>query len=210
LATCIREIPLAIGMESTGSSRYAFCMRDVSHQSAGAAVLGLAGHTRNMLHRFAASISQSRDWAGFWEINKDSFPAPVDYQDDQHFWYAFRQISMSCRLVIASSCDGRNRREYPEVSYAVIGAIVTGLMGLDLKAAGPEKALADSMYVDGTIQTLPKLTSATQWAELDHVPVRANELQIRHNGTAKTTVANSKGPSLCGAPVFRVPLTGWW
>jgi hypothetical protein len=79
--------PVGDWYESTGSSRYAFCMRDVSHQSAGAAVLGLAGHTRNMLHRFAASISQSRDWAGFWEINKDGFPAPADYQDDQHFWY---------------------------------------------------------------------------------------------------------------------------
>ena len=73
--------------DSTAESRYAFCMRDVSHQSTGAAVLGLAGHTRNMLRRFAASISASRDWCGFWEINKDGFPAPIDYQDDHHFWY---------------------------------------------------------------------------------------------------------------------------
>jgi hypothetical protein len=73
--------------DSTAGTRYAFCMRDVSHQSTGAAVLGLTGHTRNMLRRFAASISASRDWCGFWEINKDGFPAPVDYQDDRHFWY---------------------------------------------------------------------------------------------------------------------------
>jgi hypothetical protein len=79
-------------------------MRDVSHQSAGAAVLGLAGHTRNMLHRFAASISQSRDWAGFWEINKDGFPAPADYQDDQLFGTVFPLTSMSCRPVIANFC----------------------------------------------------------------------------------------------------------
>jgi hypothetical protein len=79
--------PVGDWYESTAGGRYAFCMRDVSHQSAGAAVLGLAGHTRNMLHHFAASISESRDWAGYWEINKDGFPAPVDYQDDRHFWY---------------------------------------------------------------------------------------------------------------------------
>lgn len=72
---------------STAGTRYAFCMRDVSHQSTGAAVLGLTRHTRNMLRRFAASISASRDWCGFWEINKDGFPAPIDYQDDHHFWY---------------------------------------------------------------------------------------------------------------------------
>ena len=73
--------------DSTAGTRYAFCMRDVSHQSTGAAVLGFSGHTRNMLRRFAGSISASRDWCGFWEINKDGFPAPVDYQDDGHFWY---------------------------------------------------------------------------------------------------------------------------
>jgi hypothetical protein len=73
--------------ESTAGSRYAFCMRDVSHQSVGAAVLGLTDHTRNMLRRFAGSISPARDWCSFWEINKDGFPAPVDYQDDRHFWY---------------------------------------------------------------------------------------------------------------------------
>jgi hypothetical protein len=73
--------------DSTAENRYAFCMRDASHQSIGAAVLGLTRHTRNMLHRFAASISPSRNWCGFWEINKDGFPAPIDYKDDAHFWY---------------------------------------------------------------------------------------------------------------------------
>ncbi len=73
--------------DSTAGNRYAFCMRDTSHQSIGASVLGLGGHTRNMLRRFAASISLTRDWCGFWEINKDGFPAPVDYKDDAQFWY---------------------------------------------------------------------------------------------------------------------------
>lgn len=73
--------------DSTVGTRYAFCMRDTSHQSTGAAVLGLTGHTRNMLRRFASSVAASRDWCGFWEINKDGFPAPADYTDDHHFWY---------------------------------------------------------------------------------------------------------------------------
>jgi hypothetical protein len=75
-------------------------------------------------------------------------------------------------------------------------------MGLDLESAGPEKAATDSMYVDGTIQTLPRLSAATQWAKLDRVPVRANELQIRHDGIAKTTIANSKGPSFIWRACF--------
>lgn len=68
-------------------NRSAFCMRDVSHMATGAHVLGLAEHNRNMLRRFAESISPSRDWCGYWEITKDNKPAPVDYKDDQHFWY---------------------------------------------------------------------------------------------------------------------------
>lgn len=73
--------------DSTAGDRRAFCMRDASHQSVGAAVLGLTGHTRNMFRLFAASISAARSWCGFWEINKDGFPAPIDYRDDRHFWY---------------------------------------------------------------------------------------------------------------------------
>lgn len=73
--------------ESTAGTRHAFCMRDVAHQSLGASALGLSAHTRNMLRRFAVSISAERKWCGYWEINKDGFPAPADYQDDQHFWY---------------------------------------------------------------------------------------------------------------------------
>jgi hypothetical protein len=64
-----------------------FCMRDVSHQCLGAQVLGLAEFNRNMLRRFAASIAESRDWCGFWEIGKDGKPPLIDYRNDQDFWY---------------------------------------------------------------------------------------------------------------------------
>jgi hypothetical protein len=64
-----------------------FCMRDVSHQSVGAAVLGLNGHTANMLRRFAQSVAKSRDWCGYWIITKDGFPAPQTYNSDADFGY---------------------------------------------------------------------------------------------------------------------------
>ena len=64
-----------------------FCMRDVSHQSAGAAVLGLTRHTANMLRAFAQSIARSRDWCGYWVITKDGFPAPSTYNSDSDFGY---------------------------------------------------------------------------------------------------------------------------
>ena len=64
-----------------------FCMRDVSHESLGAAVLGLDRHTENMLRRFAHSVAASRKWCGFWTITKDGFPSPDTYRDDTDFGY---------------------------------------------------------------------------------------------------------------------------
>jgi hypothetical protein len=40
-----------------------------------------------MLYKFAENISESRDWCSYWEINKYNQPAPVDYANDQEFWY---------------------------------------------------------------------------------------------------------------------------
>ncbi len=73
--------------EAALPGRDAFCMRDVSHQSTGAAALGLDDENKNMLFRFAENISESRDWCSYWEINKDNVPAPVDYESDKDFWY---------------------------------------------------------------------------------------------------------------------------
>jgi hypothetical protein len=79
--------PVGPWYEAALPGRSAFCMRDVSHMSTGAHVLGLAAHNRNMLRHFAESISPDRDWCGYWEITKDNLPAPADYQSDKNFWY---------------------------------------------------------------------------------------------------------------------------
>lgn len=73
--------------EAALPQREAFCMRDVSHQSVGAQILGLAAHNRNMLLRFAENISESKDWCTYWEINRYNCPAPADYANDKEFWY---------------------------------------------------------------------------------------------------------------------------
>jgi len=81
------EDPVGLWYESALPEREAFCIRDVMHHSAGAAVLGLRLHTKNMIGRFAENIAESRDWCTYWEITKDNLPAPVDYESDADFWY---------------------------------------------------------------------------------------------------------------------------
>lgn len=79
--------PVGYWYEAALPNREAFCMRDVSHQSIGAEILGLSKHNKNMLLKFAQNISESKDYASYWEINRYNKPAPVDYENDQDFWY---------------------------------------------------------------------------------------------------------------------------
>jgi hypothetical protein len=392
--------------EAALPGRYAFCMRDTAHQSMGAHFLGLGHHTRNMLRKFAANISDSKDWCSYWEINRENLPAPVDYKDDTQFWYnlpanfdvldacyriyvwsgdsayitdaAFqnfyrrtvhdyverwdlsldrimtRQRIMNTRghvdpgnrfqrnrgipsydegnpnfavavdqlaaqyagylayarfaqlrgdtseakefllraaavkslvnetwwdmksrsyysrlnldhqleghgltsalLYYGVAEDGekssaalktildaigqkepmgiegqshlpeilyrygkpdvayeqildltredKDRREYPEVPYSIVGAIVNGLMGIEVEAAEPGKALQDSLYVEGPVVTTPQLTSQTQWAEVDDLPVRTNKIRVRHDGLRKSALEDVSGPSLIWKACF--------
>jgi hypothetical protein len=79
--------PVGDWYEAALPGRNAFCMRDVSHQAMGAQALGLSALNKNMLSRFAQAVSASRDWAGYWEIDRDGNPSSADYMSDDDFWY---------------------------------------------------------------------------------------------------------------------------
>ena len=76
------------------------------------------------------------------------------------------------------------RREYPEVSYTVIGNLGSGLMGI-----------RPSSSTDA-IETFPQLTVETGWVALHHIPVGVNMVSIRHTATSKTELKNEAGPEL--------------
>jgi len=373
LAYVFHGDPVGDWYEAALPNRYAFCMRDVSHQSTGAQVLGLAPVTANLLRKFAFNIADARDWCTFWEIDKWDRPAPVDYTSDSDFWYClpanfdiltccYRQYLVTGnrayiedpvflnfyertvsdyirrwdkngdgipesnrkygrrgigsyteelalhalvggdlvaaefaafqayghiqelrgdpgvaakyqrkaillraqynekwwnpkkdrfytallqdgsfherdpvspfdlwfgipeeglrreraldRLLGQSASDveelsyipeiayryGRNaagyaalmrlidpkleRREYPEVSFAVVGAIATGAMGVQADAAGH------------MVETLPRLTLDTAWAEVRHLPVLDNQIGVKHWGSDATQFTNESGPPI--------------
>lgn len=54
-----QNAPVGPWYEAALPQREAFCMRDVSHQTIGAEVLGLTAHNKNMMHRFAENISEA-------------------------------------------------------------------------------------------------------------------------------------------------------
>ena len=79
--------PVGYWYEAALPNREAFCVRDVSHQSIGAEILGLRSHNFNIILKFCQNISKSRNYATYWEINRFNKPAPVDYNNDKDFWY---------------------------------------------------------------------------------------------------------------------------
>jgi len=79
--------PVGPWYEASLPGRNAFCMRDVSHQSIGAEILGMGKENKNMFRKFVTNLSKSKDWCSYWEINKWNKPAPVDYRNDKEFWY---------------------------------------------------------------------------------------------------------------------------
>jgi len=79
--------PVGYWYEAALPNRQAFCMRDVSHQTIGAEILGLSKHNYNMFLKFAQNISENLDYCSYWEINKDNLPAPVDFESNTDFWY---------------------------------------------------------------------------------------------------------------------------
>jgi hypothetical protein len=69
------------------TSRFAFCMRDASHQVIGAEILGMSRQNENMMTKFVSNISESKKWCSYWEIDKWNKPCPDDYVNDNDFWY---------------------------------------------------------------------------------------------------------------------------
>jgi hypothetical protein len=95
----------------------------------------------------------------------------------------------------------RLRREYPEVSFSVIGAIVTGLMGVAVDPVSPFQAEVEGSSVDRIVRTLPQLGTIA-WAELRNLPIRSNQVTIRHETGRKTALTNQSGPPLLWQAAF--------
>jgi len=142
--------PVGFWYEAALPNREAFCMRDVSHQSIGAEILGLSRHNLNMMAKFAAAISASRDWCGFWEINRRNKPAPVDYLDDEQFWYnlpANPDVVQACRRLFEWTGD----RDY--LTNPVLSAFYEKSLTvyLDRWMLHPDQLMTRPLYLNTTL-----------------------------------------------------------
>jgi hypothetical protein len=98
--------------------------------------------------------------------------------------------------------EGRERREYPEVSYSVIGALTTGLMGVRVETAQTLPEMVTSKHFETVVETLPQLTAATSWVELRNLPVQGNTITVRHTGDRSTKLTNAGKNALTWRAAF--------
>jgi hypothetical protein len=102
--------------------------------------------------------------------------------------YRYNDPDAAYAQIIDLTRPGRDRREYPEVSYSVIGAVVSGLMGVNIEL--PLGDTTNGQKLEAVVTTLPQLTANTAWAELRNLPVQSNVISVRHDGLTKTTLRN--------------------
>ena len=95
--------------------------------------------------------------------------------------YRYGRDESAYRMLLRLTDPNTKRRDYPEVSFAMIGAIAEGMMGLRPDARSR------------TIESTSHLTPATEWAALKNVPVFDNEITLRHTALTATSLTNQTG-----------------
>jgi hypothetical protein len=97
--------------------------------------------------------------------------------------YQYGEIELAYRKLGEIWDPGLARREYPEVSFSVVGAILTGLIGI-----APLKE-------PHTLETFSGLPAGTEWLEAKNISIFGNVVEVKQTGRFKTQLKNSFGPS---------------
>ena len=92
--------------------------------------------------------------------------------------YRYGAHAQARKEIILLSASDMKRREYPEVSFAVVGAMVSGLMGIE------------PGQTEGTVASLSRLCADDAWAEIRSVPVHGRMISVRHTGQSASVLHN--------------------
>lgn len=95
-------------------------------------------------------------------------------------FYNYGRADIAYHALLDLMDPSLKRRDYPEVSFAVVGACATGLMGIE-----PDATLKK-------IGTFPQLSNV-DWVDLKHVPLFDNQISVLHIGNRKTIFTNESG-----------------
>jgi len=92
-------------------------------------------------------------------------------------------------MIMLISDPSASRRTYPEVSFSVVGAVATGLMGISPLETG--------------IATISRVGTASDWVELNHFSHRNSVASLRHDGLSSSTFSVLSGDKLTWRATFQ-------
>jgi hypothetical protein len=104
-------------------------------------------------------------------------------------FYAYRRKQKAYEYLLKLTDPVLPRREYPEVGFTVVGAIASGLMGIEPRADRHQ------------VCTLAQLPDGCANASMDHVPVFGGEVRVAH-GVGTTRFTNLTGQPLVWSAGF--------
>lgn len=116
--------------------------------------------------------------------------------------YRYGDAEAARAQILDLTGEGRERREYPEVSYSVMGAMTMGLMGVRVEPTQPPAKITAGRHLAVVVETMPRLTAATGWAELRNLPVQGSVIHVRHEGERSTKLTNKGTKSLVWRATF--------
>ncbi|HKE22640.1 MAG TPA: hypothetical protein VKB88_09640 [Bryobacteraceae bacterium] len=116
--------------------------------------------------------------------------------------YRFGDADAARERLLQTMTPGQSRMEYPEVPFSTVGAVVNGTMGVDLEAVSASLSSVEGGWIEAAVRTLSGLGTKIAWAELRNLPIRANEVTVRHEGTRKTLFTNQRGPAIVWYAAF--------
>lgn len=63
--------------------------------------------------------------------------------------------------------------------------MVEGLMGVELGTYATRSTIKTGEFYEQNFITKSRLTAATEWAEMNHIPLKRNDISVRHEGSTK-------------------------
>jgi hypothetical protein len=178
-ADAIQSLLERVGWSEQGRHYFGTIRKDLSGYGSGDTMVLYFGAAKDPAHLRGALdyISSPAYWKRI-NIEEESY-VPLTL-------FRYGRNDAAYEVLANISSPQKRRREYPEVSYAVIEAIVSGVMGVVPGHGGD----------DFDVSTMSRLPSSSDRAALTAVAIRQNHVDVTHTGTSTTRLKNSAGPAL--------------
>jgi len=155
-----------------------------------------------MVLYFGAAKDPGHIRAALFHIESVEYLKNIGIEEESYLpqtLYRYGEKDAAYRIIMDLTRPDKDRRDYPEASFSVIGAMVTGMMGMEVVDDGRGRPL---------LRSISRLRSASDRAKLSGVRVRDNLVDLEHVGDSRSIMTNRSKMPIHWQAAFpgRVPL----